>query len=67
MRRLISGTDEPPVQDILEKTNIMNVLTTIFKFHDSNDDVKNMKLEAVWILTNLVYGPPKEIAPIFDT
>ena len=43
IRRIISGTQEPPVKELLE-TNILDVLCRIFGMEDSSTDIRNMKV-----------------------
>eukprot|EP00347_Sterkiella_histriomuscorum_P007064 403350389 len=66
VRRMISGTDEPPIAEILGQTSILNVISTVFRFQDTSEDIKYMKMESLWALTNLVFGSNEVIAPIFD-
>jgi len=58
LRRLLSKqTEDPPVKEILETTNLLSILTQVFKFANSlGEEVRSMKLEALWIITNLAYG-----------
>jgi hypothetical protein len=56
IRRVISGHEEPPIDEILQ-TNILQIVSQMLKFNDSSEEVRIMKLEAIWILTNLAYGP----------
>jgi hypothetical protein len=65
IRKLISGTEDPPVAQILQ-TDILEIIATIFQFSDVNEYVCYMKMEVVWILTNLLYGNAKEIENIFN-
>lgn len=65
VRKLISGVDDPPVAEILQ-TDILEILSTVFRFTDANEHITYMKLESVWILTNLVYASGDEISVIFD-
>ena len=60
IRKLISGSEDPPVAQILQ-TDIMQIISTIFQFSDVNEYVAYMKMEVVWILTNLLYANAKEI------
>jgi hypothetical protein len=62
---MISGSDEPPIGQIMT-TNIIDVIATVFKFQDVSEDIAFMKMEAVWILTNLVYGSEKDIEQILN-
>lgn len=64
VRKLISGVDDPPVALILA-TDILEVISTVFTFTDVNDYITYMKLESVWILTNLVYASGSDIEVIF--
>lgn len=43
IRRCISGTQEPPVKEILE-TNILDVLCRIFGMDDVSTEIKHMKV-----------------------
>ena len=43
IRRCISGTEEPPVKDLLE-TNILDVLCRIFGMEDASNEIKHMKV-----------------------
>jgi len=60
IRKAISGVQEPPIPEILE-TNIMTMLSQLFKFNDTSEEIRIMKLEALWILTNLAYGTTNDI------
>jgi hypothetical protein len=56
IRRLISNIREPPVKEILQ-TNILSIIEQIFRFGDTiSEEIRAMKLESLWILTNLAYG-----------
>ena len=55
IRKNISGVEVPPVSELLE-TNILEMLSQLFKFNDQSEEVRAMKLESLWILTNLAYG-----------
>lgn len=44
IRRLISGTEDPPVHEIMQ-SNILNVISTIFKFNDVTEEIKVMKVK----------------------
>jgi hypothetical protein len=69
IRKTISGSEEPPVEDILN-TNILHMLGSILNAPDNNtaaaEQVRLMKLEAVWILSNLAYGSLEEIMKILS-
>lgn len=65
IRKQISGSEDPPIGQILQ-TDIMDVISTIFQFNDTNDHVTYMKMEVVWILTNLLYASGKELEHIFN-
>ena len=56
VRKLISSVQEPPIKEILA-TPVLEVLHQIFSLSDqSTEEVKHLKLEAIWIATNLAYG-----------
>jgi hypothetical protein len=42
------------------------MLSQLFKFSDSCEEVRAMKLESLWILTNLAYGDEDDIKMMFD-
>ncbi|TNV74065.1 hypothetical protein FGO68_gene12213 [Halteria grandinella] len=69
IRKTISGSEEPPVQEILA-TNILHMLGSILNAPDNNtaavEQVRLMKLEAVWILSNLAYGTLEDIMKILS-
>lgn len=65
LRKTISGVDEPPVTELLE-TNILSMLAQLFTFTDTVDEVRAMKLESLWILTNLAYGDEEDITKLLD-
>lgn len=65
LRKTISGVDEPPVTELLE-TNILAFLSQLFNFADTCEEVRAMKLESLWILTNLAYGDQNDIQKLFD-
>lgn len=45
------------MKEILETTNLLSILSQIFQFADAlSDQVRSMKLESLWIITNLAYG-----------
>jgi hypothetical protein len=44
IRKVISGSEEPPIREILEQTSIMELLGQIFKFPDHSDDIRIMKV-----------------------
>jgi hypothetical protein len=37
-------------------TNLIQIVSQMLKFTDTTEEVRIMKLEAIWILTNLAYG-----------
>jgi len=56
LRKLISSVQEPPIKEILT-TPVLDVIHYIFSLSEqSSEEVKHMKLEAIWIVTNLAYG-----------
>jgi hypothetical protein len=57
--------DEPPVKELLE-TTIVTMLSQLFTFTDTCEEVRAMKLESLWILTNLAYGDNDDIAKLLD-
>jgi len=65
LRKTISGVDEPPVTELLE-TSILTLLSQLFKFTDVCEEVRAMKLESLWILTNLAYGDQDDITKLLD-
>lgn len=64
-RKAISGAEEPPVGEILQ-TSVLSLISQLLKFNDTSEEVRVMKLEAVWILTNLAFGEREEVEPILD-
>lgn len=56
IRRVISGSEEPPIEEIMASTNLIQIVSQMLKFSDATEEVRIMKLEAIWILTNLAYG-----------
>ena len=65
IRRNISGVELPPVCELLE-TNILEMLSQLFKFNDQSEEVRAMKLESLWILTNLAYGDENDLVKLLD-
>ena len=65
IRKTISGSEEPPVTELLE-TSILSILAQLFKFPDVSDEVRAMKLESLWTLTNLAYGDQDDIEKLLD-
>ena len=62
IRKTISGSEEPPVAEILD-TNILPMLGSILNAPDNQaaaEEVRLMKLEAIWILSNLAYGTKED-------
>jgi hypothetical protein len=43
IRKAISGVQEPPIPEILE-TNIMTMLSQLFKFNDTSEEIRIMKV-----------------------
>jgi hypothetical protein len=39
VRRVISGVPEPPVRDIMQQTNVLDIIVQVFRMVDSNDKV----------------------------
>jgi hypothetical protein len=68
IRKMLSQpVDEPPVSEILNQTNLLSILAQVFKFSDAlNEEVRAMKLEALWIVTNLAYGTIEDIKVILS-
>jgi hypothetical protein len=60
IRKTISGAEEPPVKELL-CTNILTMLSNLFNFQDVSEEVRAMKLESLWTLTNLAYGDHDDI------
>lgn len=56
IRRVISGQEEPPIEEIISTTNLIQIVSQMLKFADTTEEIRIMKLEAIWILTNLAYG-----------
>ena len=62
LRKLISSVQEPPIKEILA-TPVLEVLQHIFSLSDQSsttEEVRHMKLEAIWIATNLAYGDQQD-------
>lgn len=64
IRKAISSVEEPPVSDILQ-TNILTILCQLLTQPDLNEDMRTMKLEGLWILTNLAYGNEDDLSHMF--
>lgn len=43
VRRMISGTEDPPVSEILQ-SNILFVISEIFRFTDTAEEIRIMKV-----------------------
>ena len=43
IRRTISGTEEPPISEILD-TNILPYISQIFNMVDTHEDIRHMKV-----------------------
>lgn len=65
IRRTISGEGGPPVKDLL-KTSILGIFTQIFKITDIGEEERAMKLESLWILTNLALGDRNDVLKILE-
>jgi len=65
VRKEIATKEDPDIEGILKNTQILQIITTVFTFQSEVSQEQNpndyqmvnfMKLEALWILTNLFYG-----------
>jgi hypothetical protein len=68
IRKTISGSEEPPVSEILE-TNILQMIGSILNAPDNTvavEEVRIMKLESIWILSNLAYGTKEDSLKILS-
>lgn len=46
----------------LLETDILSIVAQIFGFKDSlSEEIRAMKLEGIWILTNLAYGSEEDV------
>jgi hypothetical protein len=43
IRRFISSSAEPPIEELIG-TNILDILSTVFKFNDGPEDIRMMKV-----------------------
>lgn len=43
IRKVISGSEEPPITEILE-TNILTMISQLLRFADTSDELKVMKV-----------------------
>lgn len=55
------------VEKLLNETDILKVLDNCLSVPDNQSiNIRFLKLEATWILTNIGYGDEKEIECIFE-
>ena len=66
IRKILSSSQDPPIEDLANKTQLFTVLKSLIgwlKPEQTNQHLKMvtfyMKLEVTWILTNVTYGPLK--------
>ena len=62
MRRLISlSTDIPPLSEIVFKTEILLIIDHILSCDSDEEDYRFLRLEAIWIATNLACAGAEEL------
>lgn len=66
MRKIISGIETPPVTQLLTQTNVLQVLANVLGFNDTDPIFTEMKIESIWIMTNLAYGTEEDVEFILD-
>lgn len=65
IRKAISCVEEPPTTDLFSSTDLVQIVAQILAFEDSAEEIRVLKYEALWILTNLASAPAYEIQSIF--
>lgn len=65
IRKIISGGDEVPLSQALY-TNLVSLVSQLLKMADSDEYVRSIKYESLWILTNLACGKESETMIIID-
>ena len=53
IRKFLSKDDILPIEEIIFKTEILDVVNKILEFNSSEEEYRFLKLEALWITTNL--------------
>jgi hypothetical protein len=48
IRKAISGSEEPPIEDLLD-TNILNIISEILQLPDNSDDIRIMKVNIYYL------------------
>lgn len=68
IRMCVSSSEEvPPIEDLIEKTDILKFMLQCLGFQSEDELSTYIKLEAIWILTNLSVSENEDtIASFFD-
>ena len=53
IRKFLSKDDILPIEEIIFKIEILDVVNKILEFNSSEEEYRFLKLEALWITTNL--------------
>ena len=62
MRKLLSsGTDIPPLSELVVKTEILPIIDHILSCDSDEEDYRFLRLEAIWIATNLACAGAEEL------
>ena len=62
MRKLLSsGTEIPPLSELIIKTEILPIIDHILSCDDDQEDYRFLRLEAIWIATNLACADAEEL------
>ena len=54
LRKLVSISDVPPLTEIVTKTEILSTIDLILSLLDDEEEYRFLRLEALWILINLL-------------
>jgi hypothetical protein len=65
IRKAISGVAEPPVKQLMN-LGIVGLISLCLHMPDASEEIKSIKYEALWILTNLAYGDDDDVQQMLD-
>ena len=65
MRKLFSSGENIEVNQVVLQTEILTVIQRLLSFQSIDEEAYYMKIEALWILTNLAYTDKESTMRLF--
>ena len=65
VRRLYSSGENVEINQVVQQTEILTVIQRLLSFQSIDEEAYYMKIEALWILTNLAYTDKESTMRLF--